>query len=112
MANIHQAAEEHIYLRAALETLRKQTHAMLEDGRNIQAHYRRLEKEYSDWQDRLYNIDQEIEKLAGQVGLTPREIQSEIAVPQLGTSILDDLFGDTKEAVKDTPFESVFDPFA
>lgn len=58
-----------------------------EEGKKIQSHYKRLEKEYDDWQDRLYEIEKIITETEKVTGLT----KEEIVEPK---SLLDDIFGD------------------
>lgn len=45
-----------------------------EDGKKIASHYKRLEKEYDDWQDRLYEIEKLIAQAEEDTGLTKEEI--------------------------------------
>lgn len=104
MAKIHEAASQYVYWRETIEGMRKRSLALMEDGRNIQAHFNRMVREYSDWEDRLKALDEQVDKLAAETGLTVNEIHSEIAIPQtLGSSssVLDSLFDN------DTPSEPV-----
>lgn len=57
-----------------LETIRQQVRSLHEEGKRIQSHYRRLEKEYSDWEDRLNELDKTIHTAEKQHGLTKEEI--------------------------------------
>jgi hypothetical protein len=52
--------------------------------------------EYSDWEDRLKALDEQVDKLAAETGLSANEIHSEVAIPQtLGSSsVMDDIFDD------------------
>lgn len=54
-------------VRAMVKTLR-------EEGLQIQSHYKRLEQEYSDWEDRLYALDKIISQAEEETGLTKEQI--------------------------------------
>lgn len=70
-----------------LDELKAGIAKLWEDGKKIQSHYRRLEKEYDDWQDRLIEIENIIAKTENETGLSKEEITKP-------NSILDDIFGD------------------
>lgn len=60
-----------------------------EEGRKIIRHFKRLEQEYSDWEDRLVVIEQEIDNCERQTGLTKDEI---VAPKSTVDSIIEDIF--------------------
>lgn len=102
MAKVHQVADEFVYYRKTIEDMRKRSLDLMSEGRNIQSHFTRMMREYSDWEDRLNELDKQVDRLAAETGLTPKEIHSEIAIPQTLTessSVLDSLFND--EPVKE-----------
>lgn len=60
-----------------------------EEGRKIIRHFKRLEQEYSDWEDRLVEIDRAIEECEKQTGLAKEEI---VAPKNTVDSIIEDIF--------------------
>lgn len=57
-----------------VEDLQKAVKLHWEEGEKIQSHYKRLEKGYSDWEDRLLAIENAIVALEDQTGLTKEEV--------------------------------------
>lgn len=57
-----------------IEDLRKAIKLHWEEGEKIQRHYKRLEKGYSDWEDRLIDIENAVSKLEEESGLTKEEL--------------------------------------
>lgn len=110
MAKVHQVSDEFVYFRKTIEEMRKRSQELMQDGRNIQSHFSRMIREYGDWEDRLKELDEQVNKLASETGLTPKEIHSEIAIPQVTSdSILDDLFEEEPTSVTSTPKDSLLD---
>lgn len=105
MAKIHEIAKQHVYWRETIENMRKRSLSLMEDGRNIQAHFNRMVREYSDWEDRLKELDEQVDKLAAETGLTVDEIHSEVAIPQTlsNSSVLDSLFDDDNSVIENKP---------
>lgn len=102
--------------RETLEALRKQSKFLMEEGRSIQNHYRRIEREYSDWEDRIVALDKKFHELELETGIATPELQKQMmqAAPDnyakgSDDSILDDLLEkvDTSNttAPKTTPSE-------
>lgn len=60
-----------------LDDVRALVKEVREEGLRIQRHYKRLEEEYSDWEDRVWKLDQMLSKLEDETGLTKEEIQRE-----------------------------------
>lgn len=56
-----------------IEDLRKAIKLHWEEGEKIQSHYRRLEKGYSDWEDRLIEIENAVSSLEDENGLSKEE---------------------------------------
>lgn len=52
-----------------------------EEGEKIQSHYKRLEKGYSDWEDRLIAIENAITQLEDDAGLTKEELLAKPVKP-------------------------------
>lgn len=107
MAKVHQVADEFVYFRKTIEDMRLRSLDLMKEGRNIQSHFTRMMREYSDWEDRLKALDEQVDKLASETGLTTKEIHSEIAIPQTLTkseSVIDSVFDDiTPNAPKEEP---------
>ncbi len=57
-----------------IDDLRKAIKLHWEEGENIQRHYKRLEKGYSDWEDRLIEIENKITELEDEAGLSKEEL--------------------------------------
>lgn len=57
-----------------IDDLRKAIKLHWEEGQKIQSHYRRLEKGYSDWEDRLIAIENAITELEDEAGLSKEEL--------------------------------------
>lgn len=57
-----------------IDDLRKAIKLHWEEGESIQRHYKRLEKGYSDWEDRLIEIENAITALEDEAGLTKEEL--------------------------------------
>lgn len=57
-----------------IEDLRKAIKLHWEEGESIQRHYKRLEKGYSDWEDRLVAIENAIDEMEQESGLSKEEL--------------------------------------
>lgn len=62
------------YSEMTLEELRGLIKEVREEGLKIQRHYKRLEQEYSDWEDRVNSIENIIHQAERDTGLTKQEI--------------------------------------
>lgn len=69
-----------------LDELRKAVQDHRAEGKKILSHYNRLEREYSDWEDRLVEIENAISEAEKITGLT----KEEVIEPH---DILDDILG-------------------
>lgn len=69
-----------------LDQLRKAVADHREAGKKIISHFNRLDREYSDWEDRLVEIENAISEAEKITGLTKEEIIKP-------TDSLDDIFG-------------------
>ncbi len=58
------------------------------EGRKIISHFNRLEKEYSDWEDRVRELEDAIFQAQEDAGLTKEQMIEAINTPEL--SLLDD----------------------
>jgi len=74
-----------------VRALVKEVHA---EGLKIQSHYKRLEQEYSDWEDRVYELDKIISQAEKDTGLSREEIEKDTY------SLPDDLLGLTNIEVE------------
>lgn len=63
--------------RLDLDELRAEVKAVREKGLRIQSHYRKLEQDYSDWEDRLNKLDKAFIAAEEELGLTKQEILQE-----------------------------------
>lgn len=61
----------------SLDEVRKLVNSVRNDGLKIQSHYKKLELEYSDWEDRVNELDKIISKAEDEYGLTKEEILTE-----------------------------------
>ena len=123
--NQEQDSERHTYLRQTIEGIRKRTKSALEDGRRLEKeisdcisemirlkrHFNRMQREYTEFEDTLIEIEKEYWELEQKTGWTPEEISREVAIPQLvekaaESTVLDDIFG-TPEPV---PKKEVAEP--
>jgi len=59
-----------------------------EEGRKIISHFNRLEREYSDWEERVLELENAIQQAQEDAGLTKEEIVQQINEPEL--SLFDD----------------------
>ena len=57
-----------------LQELRIHIEEVKNVGLQIQSHYKKLEKEYSDWEDDFNRIQNRIDELKEENGLTEKEI--------------------------------------
>lgn len=57
-----------------VDDLKKAIKLHWEEGEKIQSHYKRLEKGYSDWEDRLIAIENAITQLEDEAGLSKEEL--------------------------------------
>lgn len=98
-----------------LVKLRKEAKALFEQGKAITSHYARLEREYSDFEDRLQLLDAAIEQMEHDTGIPKKAIYQEIAAPQHTSeevSVLDDFLDSLDETPKPHKEEkSIFDDF-
>lgn len=60
-----------------LAELRAEVKAVHEQGLRIQSHYRKLEQEYSDWEDRLNKLDAAINNAENELGLNKAQVLQE-----------------------------------
>lgn len=65
-----------------LKNLRRDTQALIEEGRKIVSHQARIEREYSDWEDRLNQLDQAVAEMEKATGIPAQAIFDEITTPQ------------------------------
>ncbi len=79
-----------------IDDLRKAIKLHWEEGENIQRHYKRLEKGYSDWEDRLIEIENKITELEDEAGLSKEELLAKPAKQEKASEEFDlDSFLDT-----------------
>lgn len=71
-----------------LDDVRELVKEVRAEGLQIQSHYKRLEQEYSDWEDRVRDLEKIIAQAEEDTGLSKQEI---IAVPSPLGDIFDDL---------------------
>lgn len=57
-----------------LSDLRKRIQKHKEDGAKIISHFKKLEEYYSDWEDRLLELDKAISEAESTLGLTKQEV--------------------------------------
>lgn len=57
-----------------LDEVRNLVKEVRQQGLQIQSHYKRLEQEYSDWEDRVNNLDKILIQAEDEFGLTKKEI--------------------------------------
>lgn len=57
-----------------LDDVRALVRETRERGLQIQSHYKRLEQEYSDWEDQIVEIEKIIQQLQDDTGVTKEEI--------------------------------------
>lgn len=60
-----------------LDDVRALVREVREEGLRIQRHYKRLEEEYSDWEDRVWALDKRLLELEEETGLKKTEITGE-----------------------------------
>jgi len=60
-----------------LDDVRALVRSVREEGLRIQRHYKKLEEEYSDWEDRVWKLDQILLDMEEKTGLTKIEIQKD-----------------------------------
>ena len=73
-----------------LDDVRAMVQEVREEGLTIQRHYKRLEQEYSDWEDRVNELEKIIAQAEDDTGLTKEEI---VTPP----SAFDDIFAKIQE---------------
>jgi predicted nuclease with TOPRIM domain len=71
-----------------LDDVRELVKEVRAEGLQIQSHYKRLEKEYSDWEDRVRDLENIIAQAEEDTGLSKEEI---ITTPSPLEDIFDDL---------------------
>lgn len=59
-----------------------------DEGRKIISHFNRLEREYSNWEDQVKELEDAIYQAQTDAGLTKEEMQERLDEPEL--SLLDD----------------------
>ncbi len=57
-----------------VDDVRALVRSVREEGLTIQRHYKRLEQEYSDWEDRVNFVEKTIQEFEAATGLTKEEI--------------------------------------
>lgn len=71
-----------------LDDVRALVRTVREEGLRIQSHYKRLEEEYSNWEDQIVEVENIISQMQEDTGIT----REEIITPQSKTeSVLEDL---------------------
>lgn len=86
-----------------LDDVRALVREVRAEGLKIQSHYKRLEQEYSDWEDRINELDKIISRAEDDTGLTKKEIEKdEYALP-------DDLinFGDNEDSLTGKDYDAL-----
>lgn len=73
-----------LYHAMTLEDVRELVRKVREDGLQIQRHYKRLEQEYSDWEDRVVYVEKVISQMEDDSGISREEIYAP-------SSVLDDI---------------------
>jgi len=66
-----------------LTELRSALRVLHEEGERIQSHYKRLEKEYSDWEDRFIALDKAMNEAEDEYKLTKEEIEQPLILPDI-----------------------------
>lgn len=61
-----------------LAAVKKEVKELTIEGRKIISHYTKLAEYYDSWQDRLYKIEQTIQELELETGLTKEEIVADL----------------------------------
>jgi predicted nuclease with TOPRIM domain len=62
------------YQDMTLDDVRALVRKLHKEGLQIQSHYKRLDKEYSDWEDRLNELDKIISQAEDETGLSKQQI--------------------------------------
>lgn len=57
-----------------LDELRKAINAHKEEGRKLISHFNKMQEYYSDWEDRLVEIDNAVERIKKEHGISRDEI--------------------------------------
>jgi len=57
-----------------LDDVRKAAKELMAEGKKIISHFKRLENEYSDWEDRVNELDKVVQELEESNGLTKEDI--------------------------------------
>ena len=70
-----------------LASLREEAKKVILEGKKIISHFSKMEKDYSDWEDRLNALDKKIYEMEDDYGLIPEEVFKE-------PDAIDDIFGD------------------
>lgn len=81
----------------SLDEVRAEVKAAREQGLRIQSHYKKLEKEYSDWEDRINKLDILLNQAEDEFGLTKKEILTNPT--PFGDIILDGIEFDPEESM-------------
>lgn len=74
-------------MKQILDSLREEAKKLTLEGKKIISHYHKMEKDYSDWEDRLNALDKKIHEMEDEYGLIPEEVFKE-------PDVIDDIFGD------------------
>jgi predicted nuclease with TOPRIM domain len=77
----------------SLDDVRALVHSVREEGLRIQRHYKKLEEEYSDWEDRVWKLDKILLEMEEKTGLSKQEIEKDTD----NEYIPDELFSEPKE---------------
>ena len=68
------------YAEMTLDELRSMVQEVREEGLKIQRHYKRLEQEYSDWENRVNEIENIVYQAELDTGITKEEIMSPMPI--------------------------------
>lgn len=81
------------YQDMTLDDVRALVREVRERGLQIQSHYKRLEEEYSNWEDQVYEVEKIITQMQDDTGTTKEEIYEPPVVEKVKktNSVLEDL---------------------
>jgi len=85
-----------------LDDVRAAVRQLHEEGKRIQSHYKRLDQEYSDWEDRLNALDVAIHEAELETGLKREEI-----INPMSNELTDDLGSIEIEETDDEILEKI-----
>lgn len=94
-------AERKPFKDMTLDELRDTIRVVKEEGRKIQLHYKRLEQEYSDWEDRVRDIEEAIAQAEEDTGITKEEIYNGASSDEFT-----DMLGEEEDETIDEDFYS------